>query len=161
MKLESAEDVFNFWFGEDLRKQNNLGLIQGRFGIWFGNASTEFNEIQRENKELIDFVSNSSESSLPAEWLTPEGIIARVILMDQFPRSVYRGTAKAFQYDPIVQRIIRDLASSGEIYTSAFTVVERFFMGVALQHSELLEDQQLGIDISIKMTAGANSGFYF
>ena len=70
---------------------------------------------------------------------TPEGSLALLILLDQFPRNVFRGTGHAFATDPLARMFAsraleagHDLQIEGDI--------RRFFY-LPFQHSEDLVDQ--------------------
>jgi len=43
---------------------------------------------------------------------TVDGKVAQMILCDQFPRNIFRGTSKAFVYDSAAQKLARELASN-------------------------------------------------
>jgi uncharacterized protein (DUF924 family) len=94
------------------------------------------------------------KSLLPEIWLSPEGILARVILLDQFPRCVYRGTTRAFAYDSISVNIIKDIVQKEQFLTPHYTAIQRFFMCVALQHSEDIADQELGVSLASRFASG-------
>ena len=71
---------------------------------------------------------------------TPEGSLALLILLDQFPRNVFRGTGHAFATDPLGRMYAaraleagHDLQIEGDI--------RRFFY-LPFQHSEELADQE-------------------
>ena len=74
-----------------------------------------------------------------------EGALALLILLDQFPRNSFRGTAHAFATDPLARMFARraleaghDLATEGDI--------RRFFY-LPLQHSEDLADQDRQLEL--------------
>lgn len=75
------------------------------------------------------------------DWLaSPEGALALVILLDQFPRNMFRGTARAFASDrrahAVALRAI-DLGLDKRIAEPA-----RQFFYLPLMHSEALPDQE-------------------
>ncbi len=70
---------------------------------------------------------------------TPEGSLALLILLDQFPRNAFRGTGHAFATDPLARmfaaralEVGHDLQTEGDI--------RRFFY-LPFQHSEDRADQ--------------------
>jgi uncharacterized protein (DUF924 family) len=74
---------------------------------------------------------------------TPAGALALVILLDQFPRNLYRGSAHAFATDPLARTIAR-----GAVDTSHHLEVDsavRFFFFMPFEHSEDMADQDLAI----------------
>jgi len=76
--------------------------------------------------------------------------MAKVLLFDQFPRAVYRGQAKAFEYDATASALCAIAVYEGwcESDSTVYNPIMRFFIGVCLQHSEDLHFQELGVKIA-------------
>ena len=73
-------------------------------------------------------------------WGTePRSCLALVLLLDQFPRNMFRGTARAFATDAKARELTRSAVASGLDRELPF--VMRMFLYLPLQHSENLEDQ--------------------
>jgi uncharacterized protein (DUF924 family) len=71
---------------------------------------------------------------------TPEGALALLILLDQFPRNLYRGTAHAFATDPLALSIARRAVDAGfDLKTEA---ILRPFFYLPFEHSEDMDDQE-------------------
>lgn len=139
--LSCAEDVLLFWFGtRNPETLTSVDYIEERMGIWFGGKSTEFDQIQRNHHRLLT-------DCLSQDWSSPSGSLAKVILLDQFPRCIYRGTKLAFQYDELVASLVQEVMQKGWFLTE-YTPIERFFFGVGIQHSEVLEMQSVGVEIA-------------
>lgn len=88
-----ANEILRFWFGDALAGSEEA---IARSKIWF-NADAQFDaELTRrfgacpERARLGDFDHWARE---------PESALARILVLDQFPRNVFRGTARAFAYD--------------------------------------------------------------
>jgi uncharacterized protein (DUF924 family) len=76
---------------------------------------------------------------------TPEGSLALLILLDQFPRNVFRGTGHAFATDPLALLFARRaLAASHDLQIEGD--IRRFFY-LPLQHSEDLADQARQVEL--------------
>jgi len=77
----------------------------------------------------------------PAERFLTDPLTARaaVLLFDQLPRNLYRGTAEAFAFDPLARHICRGILARG--WDKGLTRVERQFIGLPLEHSEHIADQ--------------------
>lgn len=74
------------------------------------------------------------------DWIeTPEGALALLILLDQFPRNCFRGTAHSYATDPLALRFAEDAVERG--HHRAFGPELRNFILLPFQHSERLEDQ--------------------
>ncbi len=70
---------------------------------------------------------------------TPEGSLALLILLDQYPRNVFRGTGHAFATDPLARHFAVMALDAGQD-RSIGNDLRRFFY-LPLQHSENMADQ--------------------
>jgi uncharacterized protein (DUF924 family) len=74
------------------------------------------------------------------DWVeTPEGALALLILLDQFPRNTFRGTAHQFATDPLALYFAGQAVARG--HHLAFDSDLRNFILLPFEHSERLEDQ--------------------
>ncbi len=64
---------------------------------------------------------------------------AAVLLFDQVPRNIYRGTARAFAYDALARDIARAALARG--FDEGLSGAERQFLAMPLMHSEDISDQ--------------------
>src|SRR6516164_1730603 len=71
---------------------------------------------------------------------TPEGALALVIVLDQFPRNMFRGDRRAYETDGVA-RSVADRAI-GRGFDRQVSHVERQFFYLPFQHSENLADQE-------------------
>ena len=75
-----------------------------------------------------------------AEWeAQPRGSLALLILLDQLPRNLFRGQARAFATDEQARRVCRLIIGRGD--DRGLLPVERMFVYLPLEHSESLADQ--------------------
>ncbi|CAF4327299.1 unnamed protein product [Rotaria magnacalcarata] len=112
--------------------------------LWFGRADPTFDLVQSNSVELLallERIHNTSE-----DWSSKTGIMAKILVFDQFARSIYRGTAKAFQYDDHTRECVMFLLSKN--WFLDYTAIERLFIIIALQHSELMEAQTMGVKLA-------------
>lgn len=72
-----------------------------------------------------------------------ESALALAILLDQFPRNIFRGTARAFAGDMRARMVARGAIDRG--YDIGVPPVERQFFYMPFQHSEDLADQGFGM----------------
>jgi uncharacterized protein (DUF924 family) len=81
-----------------------------------------------------DAVAAAEEGGF-AEWqATPEGALALVILLDQMPRNIYRGTPRAFASDRRALAIAQQMVNSG--FDRGFSFVRKRFTYLPFEHSE-------------------------
>jgi uncharacterized protein (DUF924 family) len=65
--------------------------------------------------------------------------LARIILLDQLPRNVFRGRAEAFASDPVAVAAARAMVARG--FDTGLAPLERMFVYLPFEHSEAPEDQ--------------------
>ncbi|WIY68088.1 DUF924 family protein [Aquidulcibacter paucihalophilus] len=76
---------------------------------------------------------------------TPEGSLALLILLDQFPRNVFRGSGHAFATDPLARMVARRALEAGHD-RQVEGDIRRFFY-LPFQHSEDLADQDRQVEL--------------
>jgi uncharacterized protein (DUF924 family) len=87
------EDILNFWFYEVGRDR------------WFAEDRVLDALIQERYLALHE---RAASGDLKAWEETPEGMLALMLLLDQFPRRMFRGTIRAFETDEIAQELARE-----------------------------------------------------
>jgi uncharacterized protein (DUF924 family) len=76
-----------------------------------------------------------------ADWeSTPEGALALVIVLDQFPRNLFRGDARTYAADPLALSVAKRALARG--FAHGFPAAERTFFYLPFEHSEHLADQE-------------------
>lgn len=84
------------------------------------------------------------------DWAaTSEGALALLILLDQFPRNLYRGSAHAFATDPKARAIARAAVKAG-FHTQVEPQMAGFFV-LPFEHSEDLADQEESLAIAAEL----------
>ena len=128
-----APDVLNFWFGEGAER----GKPHKR---WFEKDPAFDAEVAGRFRSLYDRLSSNHD------WLDPAPeCLARIVVLDQFPRNMFRGTARAFEADPLALAAARHALARG--YDRALLPVERLFAYLPFEHSESLADQELACEL--------------
>jgi uncharacterized protein (DUF924 family) len=104
---------------------------------WF-KKDTAFDEAIR--ARFLDTYEAAAAGTLSDWEATREGALALVIVLDQFPRNVFRGSARAFAADPLaLAAATRAIERGFDIATPA---QERTFFYLPFEHSEELTDQE-------------------
>jgi uncharacterized protein (DUF924 family) len=107
---------------------------------WFARDAS-FDALFRERFEAAHFSAARRERDHWAE--TAEGSLALLILLDQFPRNAFRGTAHAFATDPLARAVAaRALEAGHDLQVEGD--IRRFFY-LPFQHSEDRADQDLQV----------------
>jgi uncharacterized protein (DUF924 family) len=74
-----------------------------------------------------------------------EGALALVILLDQFPRNMFRGGPQAFATDPLAREVAKRALARG--FDRAIDATLRQFFYIPFMHSETLADQDLCVQL--------------
>jgi uncharacterized protein (DUF924 family) len=120
-----AEEVLRFWLG-------TIGP-----GRWY-KPDPELDTRIRERFETLWRLAG--DGALDNWMLTARGTLALMILLDQFPRNMFRGTAAAYRTDSRALKIAKQAIRRG--YDKATLEPERQFFYLPLMHSEGLPDQE-------------------
>jgi uncharacterized protein (DUF924 family) len=124
-----AAEVLRFWFG--------AGAEYGRARkAWF-RKDPEFDREIRARFLLL--YEQAASSTLDAWQSLPSDCLALVIVLDQFPRNLFRGDARAFATDAQALGAARHAVEAG--YDADMLPVERLFLYLPFEHSESIEDQ--------------------
>lgn len=108
--------------------------------LWFAHNEA-FDAAIRDRFETVHLAGSRGEY---ADWVeTAEGALALVILLDQFPRNLYRGSAHAFATDPLGRAAARVAIERG--HDHAIPPPLRLFFYMPFEHSEQQEDQDRAV----------------
>jgi uncharacterized protein (DUF924 family) len=86
------------------------------------------------------------------DW--PEGALALLIVLDQFPRNMFRHTARCYAADPLARSVARSAIARG--CDQQVAMPQRQFFYLPFEHSEELADQELAVELMEK-TGDADS----
>ncbi len=79
-----------------------------------------------------------------AAWeASADGALALVLLLDQFPRNLWRGSAHAFATDPLARSVAKRAVETGKDKATAAELRSFFYM--PFMHSEDLSDQDMAV----------------
>ncbi|MGH8150776.1 MAG: DUF924 family protein [Steroidobacteraceae bacterium] len=136
---DRARDVREFWFG---RVPLDAARLAERMDFWFG--ANEPPAVRRERDDAMrerfePLVADAARGKLAAWAVSPRRSLALVLLLDQLPRNLYRGTPRAFATDR--QALALTLAGIQSGADAALAAAERIFFYMPLQHSESAEAQ--------------------
>lgn len=126
-----APEVLHFWFGEGA----DYGKAHKR---WF-EKDPAFDAAVRSR-----FSQLHEKQTRQRDWLeAPRDCLARIIVLDQFPRHMYRGSGLSFSSDALALEAARHLVDRG--WDRSLLPVERMFAYLPFQHSESLADQERSV----------------
>jgi uncharacterized protein (DUF924 family) len=125
-----APAVLNFWFGEGAE----YGKTHKR---WF-EKDPGFDALVGERFGALHEAMSAGKHR---DWLEePHACLARIIVLDQFPRHIHRGSARTFATDTLALEAAKHLVAKG--WDRELLPVERVFAYLPFEHSESLEDQE-------------------
>jgi len=138
------KDILNFWFVETQPQQ------------WF-QVNEDFDQI------IIDRFNDAYEKAASGaydEWKSDsDGALALVILLDQFPRNMFRGTPKAFATDNKALIIAKYAISKG--LDQVHSVQKKRFLYLPFEHSENMNDQRRCVELFEKIKDDAPMGYEY
>jgi uncharacterized protein (DUF924 family) len=123
-----ADEVLRFWFGDGAER----GKAHKR---WFEKNSTFDAEIRSRFLPLYEQLAGGND------WLVQPGdCLARIVVLDQFPRNMFRGSPRAFAADPLALAAAKHAVAKG--FDGGLLPVEKQFVYLPFEHSESLADQE-------------------
>ena len=135
MTHDLARQVLDFWFGT----AENYGKRHKR---WFAKEPGFDAELRGRFAPLLAALAAGAHR----DWLDePRACLARILVLDQFPRQIHRGTAQAFATDSLALQAARH--ALGQHYDRDLLPVERLFAYLPFEHSESLADQELACEL--------------
>ena len=126
-----AREVLEFWFRGDARDPR-----------WF-RKDEAFDRALRDR--FLPLHELAAGGGLAAWLESPAECLALVIVLDQFPRNMFRGEARAFAADPLAREAARALLSRG--WDRNMDEPRRLFAYLPFEHSESLPDQELACEL--------------
>ncbi len=136
--MDEARSVRDFWFGKLPLSADGMSR---RVRFWFGGDSTALH-LQRDaqiRRRFGRLLQRAARGELAAWADGPRRRLSLIILLDQFPRHIHRGTPRAFEYD--AQALALTLSGMQSAADAALDVVERIFFYMPLQHAEVRDVQ--------------------
>jgi len=126
----SPNDVLAFWRAAGPEK-------------WFKRDVAFDTEIRA---RFLPTYEAAAGGKLGAWEASPDGALALVIVLDQFSRNMFRGSARAFAADALARAVADRAIARG--FDQHFALPERNFLYLPFMHSEELADQERCIALS-------------
>ncbi|MGQ0663671.1 MAG: DUF924 family protein [Pseudomonadota bacterium] len=132
---ERARAVLEFWFPAPGHPE--FGAMRK---AWFAKDPAFDAEIRGAFLADVETAASGAWDGLAR---TPPLALALVILVDQFPRNLFRGQARAFAADPLARRAAGMALAQG--FDRTLMPLERLFLYLPFEHSEDLADQRRAV----------------
>jgi uncharacterized protein (DUF924 family) len=126
--MATPQDVLNFWFKEiDPKRQFT--------------SDPQFDQLIRERfLKTWQAIQNKETESWRS---TPEGRLAEIIVLDQFSRNMFRGTAEAFLADGLALELAKQAVQVGA--DQKLSVQQKPFLYMPYMHSENKADHEVAV----------------
>ena len=140
-----AEQVLDFWFGP--------AQTRGSARIEWFRKDPAFDEAIR--NRFLNLYETGAAGGL-AGWRARAGdCLALIILLDQFPRNMFRDSARSFAADSLALEAGRHALAAGQAKDAL--PVERLFFSLPFEHSETLADQDISCRLIEPLAAFAET----
>lgn len=137
-------EVIRFWFEETAPPQ------------WF-QKNPEFDDLVR--RRFLSVYEAAREGRYDSWAQDAEGALALCIVLDQFPRHMFRDTPQAFMTDDQALSIVRDAIGKG--FDQVLEPVKRGFLYLPFQHSEELAEQERSLKLYTAMKNENPAGYIY
>jgi uncharacterized protein (DUF924 family) len=122
--MSTPRDILQFWYSERARP------------LWFEKDAAFDEEIRARFAPLV----HEAQLGRLDDWrASPDGTLALLILLDQFSRNLFRGSAKAFLGDARAREIAVEAIARG--YDQRYPFPDRVFFYLPFEHCETLANQ--------------------
>jgi uncharacterized protein (DUF924 family) len=125
-------DVLSFWFEKLDQKAR------------FAKSDVVDAEITARFLPLYERLSTSLDIEHAVTF--PQRALATVIVLDQFPRNMFRGSPRAFAADPLALSLAREVVAR-RVDVRVAPIERRVFFYLPFEHSENIADQQRSIEL--------------
>lgn len=142
MMKDTKQQIIHFWFEETAPQQ------------WF-QINPEFDALISEKfSDIYDLASTGG----CADWKTDAaGCLALCLVLDQFPRNMFRGQGRAFATDKDALVIAKHAIHRG--FDQIVTPMKRRFIYLPFMHSESLSDQKRSVELFATMQVQDPMGY--
>lgn len=135
--MESPDTILEFWFGSD---PDDGAVAEQRSSLWWSKDPKTDDEIRNRFEPLV----LAAESGDLDSWRSSaDRRLALILLTDQFPRNIYRGTPAAFRFDRTALHLCREGLRLR--LDRSLRAIQRVFFYLPLEHSENLEHQRQSV----------------
>ncbi len=128
MSVKTPQDVRDFWFSDQMQP------------FWFKKSD----DIDRQIIQLFGETYEAAHAGRLKHWLDgPEDALALAIVLDQFPRNMFRGSARSFESNDLALTVARQALADG--HDQQLDPTRRQFLYLPFMHSEDLQDQERSV----------------
>ncbi|HHQ4747955.1 TPA: DUF924 family protein [Aeromonas veronii] len=131
--MQPWQPLLDLWFGDEA---DDVLRATRQAPLWWGKSSETDALLASRFGELAEAAAKGSLT----HWADlPSGRLALILLLDQLPRNIHRGTPVAFAQDPLARDLCLKGLSIGA--DKSLSPLERVFFYLPLEHAESREQQ--------------------
>jgi uncharacterized protein (DUF924 family) len=135
--VSTPSEILDFWFGRE--GEEGYGLFRE---AWF----TKDPGFDREVRDRFEVAYEEAAAGRLNHWKDEaRSCLALIILLDQFPRNMFRGDPKTYAADDKALEAARHAVEHA--YDRELPPYGRMFVYLPFEHSENLEDQRLSVEL--------------
>ena len=135
--MSAPQEILDFWFGSE--DEEGYGEFRE---AWF----TKDREFDREIRDRFEPVYEEAAGGGLDHWKSEaQSCLALIIVLDQFPRNMYRGDARMYAADEKAREAARHAIEHA--YDRELSPYGRLFTYLPFEHSEELDDQRLSVEL--------------
>lgn len=126
--MHTPDEILDFWFSEQTQPH------------WFARSEAFDADIRRRFAVLYEHVRDGAH----ADWKdSPRGLLALIIILDQFPRNMFRDSPQAFASDDLALTLAQLAIAKG--FNVRLGPHERVFLYLPLEHAEKMDVQEQSV----------------
>jgi uncharacterized protein (DUF924 family) len=138
--MHVQDEILDFWFGP--RGGAEYGKSRA---LWFRKD----NAVDQAIRARFGAAVEAALAGGFCEWTAARQRLARVLLLDQFTRNIFRDTPRAFAGDALALRAATAAVANG--YDSTLAPVERRFLYMPFEHAEDAAAQQVSLELFTRL----------
>lgn len=133
-RATTPQDIIDFWFSPEVKP------------LWFKKSA----EFDRQIEQRFYRTYQLAKTGTLDDWRNvPQSTLASIIVLDQFPRNMFRGTSEAFATDAKAVGLTKYAIARN--YQQHLTDEQQAFLYMPLMHSEDIADQDLCVELFTKL----------
>ncbi|MDJ0704191.1 MAG: DUF924 family protein [Leptolyngbyaceae cyanobacterium MO_188.B28] len=131
--MDQVNEILNFWFGVPGEEASEYGQMRQ---VWF-KKNPAFDDLVK-TRFRADYERAAADQL--ANWRQePKSCLALILLLDQFPRNMFRNDPRSFATD--AQALAAAQGAIAHAFDQQLPPVERMFVYLPFEHSENLDHQ--------------------
>ena len=148
--METIESILEYWFGANA---DDAAVAAERSNLWWPKNPAVDDEIRQRFEPSVLKAASGELNNWAAK---PKGLLALILLTDQFPRNIYRDSPRAFAFDSKAFAWCLQGITAGLDLT--LRPIERVFFYLPLEHAEFIEHQEQSVILFEELLKTVDAG---